>query len=357
MKKTLVALAVAAMAATSSANALITVYEQEGTKVELGGSVRMFLGRVGDDQRGDLKNDGSRLIFRASHDLGNGFSAFGGYQLRFEAESAKTAQQGSKSGWGDPTTRELYLGFKHQDVGALSFGRQLTNADDFLQDSAYYNSAALSPLTTRSDKSVKFRSAEWNGFSFGLDYLFGDADKSYNKVTSGDYKNGFGAVAFYNLDIDDMQSFNAALLYTEDRREGHGSDTGSKKSDWGAHLGYVYGPFDIAVSYVRSAEEFGNSLAAYSVVRDKKHNYILLDAGYRVVPESRLYVQWERLDTKYDSLAYTTEIINQYTAGIDYKLHKNVVPYIEYAHQRTKDALIGETEKDNVFGVGLRVHF
>ncbi|TCP95949.1 putative porin [Cricetibacter osteomyelitidis] len=356
MKKTLIALAVAAMAATSSANALITVYEQEGTKVELGGSVRMFLGRVGDDQRGDLKNDGSRLIFRASHDLGNGFSAFGGYQLRFESESAKTAQHGSKSGWGDPTTRELYLGFKHQDVGALSFGRQLTNADDFLQDSAYYTSAALSPLTTRSDKSVKFRSAEWNGFSFGLDYLFGDPDKSYGKVPRRNYKNGFGAVAFYNLDIDDMQSFNAALLYTEDHREGYGSDTGAKKSDWGAHLGYVYGPFDIAVSYVKSTEEFRNSLASWADNGDLKRNYILLDAGYRVVPESRLYVQWERLDTKYDSARTFNEVTNQYTAGIDYKLHKNVVPYIEYAHQRTKDA-VGEIEKDNVFGVGLRVHF
>ncbi|TCP95948.1 putative porin [Cricetibacter osteomyelitidis] len=355
MKKTLIALAIAAMAATSSANALITVYEQEGTKVELGGSVRMFLGRVGDDQRGDLKNDGSRLIFRASHDLGNGFSAFGGYQLRFEETSAKTAQHGSDSSWGDPTTRELYLGFKHQDVGALSFGRQLTNADDFLQDSAYYNSAALSPLTTRSDKSVKFRSAEWNGFSFGLDYLFGDPDKSYDRGRDN-YKNGFGAVAFYNLDIDDMQSFNAALLYTEDRYEGYGSDTGSKKSDWGAHLGYVYGPFDIAVSYVRSTVEFGNSLASWAD-GDEKHNYILLDAGYRVVPESRLYVQWERLDTKFDSWDIT-EIKNQYTAGIDYKLHKNVVPYIEYAHQRTiNERRTGKTEKDNIFGVGLRVHF
>ena len=82
MKKTVIALAIAAFAATGAANAA-TVYNQDGTKVELGGSARIFLGKLGKDQRGDLVNDGSRIKINATHTLDNGLSAFVGYETRF----------------------------------------------------------------------------------------------------------------------------------------------------------------------------------------------------------------------------------------------------------------------------------
>ena len=83
MKKTVIALAIAAFAATGAANAA-TVYNQDGTKVELGGSARIFLGKLGKDQRGDLVNDGSRIKINATHTLDNGLSAFVGYETRFK---------------------------------------------------------------------------------------------------------------------------------------------------------------------------------------------------------------------------------------------------------------------------------
>ena len=49
-----------------------------------------------------------------------------------------------------------------------------------------------------------------------------------------------------------------------------------------------------------------------------------------------------------------------YIAGVDYKFHKNVIAYVEYAHVRLKDATANAepvTKKDNVYGVGLRVYF
>ena len=48
MKKTVIALAIAALAAAGTSSAA-TVYNQDGTKVELGGSARIFLGKVGHD--------------------------------------------------------------------------------------------------------------------------------------------------------------------------------------------------------------------------------------------------------------------------------------------------------------------
>ena len=83
MKKTVIALAIAALAATGTASAA-TVYNQDGTKVELGGSLRIFLGKLGKNERGNLVNDGSRIKINAFQELDNGLSAFAGYELRFE---------------------------------------------------------------------------------------------------------------------------------------------------------------------------------------------------------------------------------------------------------------------------------
>ncbi|WP_133545254.1 porin [Mesocricetibacter intestinalis] len=352
MKKTLVALAVAAMAATS-ANAAV-VYEQDGAKVELSGSFRAYLGKMGNDQRGDLVNDGSRVYIKASQDLGNGLSAFAGYQLRFEdKDNTKTNKEATaNSKFGSPTTRELYAGIAHQDIGKLSFGRHTTNADDIVQDAAYYGSGDLNPLTTRSDKSVKFRSAEWNGFSFGLDYLFGDSDREVNDKAN--YKNGYAVTAFYNYDIDQDQKLNFGAVFSQDRYDAIGtSESAFKKTVWVGHVGYNYGPFDLGLSYGQYKDKYEERFSNEPTVKGR---YSLVDVGYRVIEPSRLYGQWERLDAKKDGTD-GRDVTNRYIAGIDYKLHKNVVTYVQYTHQRDKFADGAETEKDNVYGVGLRVFF
>ncbi|WP_386693627.1 porin [Lonepinella sp. MS14435] len=345
MKKTLVALAVAATAATavSTANAA-TVYEQDGTKVELSGSFRMFLGRLGDDQRGDLVNDDSRIILKASQDLGNGLSGFAGYELRFNDNAD------SKSTFNNPTTKYLYGGLKHQDVGALSFGRQLLNADDVLGDNAYYNSAALSPYQTSAEKSVKFRSVEWNGFSFGLDYIFGDSDKERDPAGSNTatLKNGYSAAAFYNLAIADHQALDLAATYIQRNYDDETTTSTTRKNrQWLLHAGYTYGPLNVGLNY-------GQNHNKYDYRGGTKARYSLVQASYQVTEPSRVYVQWERLEERYN------DIQHQYLVGVDYKFHKNVVTYVEYAHQRTKTYVANAeptTEKDNVYGVGLRVYF
>ena len=111
MKKTVIALAIAAFAATGAANAA-TVYNQDGTKVELGGSARIFLGKLGKDQRGDLVNDGSRIKINATHTLDNGLSAFVGYETRFNGTQTSSKgksiqkQSGSDTSFGGITTNK-----------------------------------------------------------------------------------------------------------------------------------------------------------------------------------------------------------------------------------------------------------
>ena len=93
MKKTLAALIVSAFAA-SAANAAV-VYDNEGTKVELNGSLRLIMEKA--DKKvynaanqstktanSALRNAGSRFGITVKHNLDNDFYALGRLEFRFD---------------------------------------------------------------------------------------------------------------------------------------------------------------------------------------------------------------------------------------------------------------------------------
>ena len=358
MKKTVIALAIAAFAATGAANAA-TVYNQDGTKVELGGSARIFLGKLGKDQRGDLVNDGSRIKINATHTLDNGLSAFVGYETRFNGTQTNAKgksiqkQSGSDTSFGGLTTNKLFVGFGFENVGKLSFGRQATTADDVLGDGLYYRSGDNNILTTSADKSIKFRSADFEGFSFGADYLFGNP----NKVTAAkSYKNGAGVAAFYNYDFEKNHNIEFAAGYTFDQYDSvNSSSTSQKNHNWLLSSHYRLDAFRFAVAYGQRTEKV---TGATSNTRGK---YIFLESKYDLadvagVP-STVGLQWERYNEKdYNGQDKGKSIANQYIAMADYKLSKNVVPYVQYTRATEKDN-VGQRTSENVYGAGLRVHF
>ena len=354
MKKTVIALAIAALAAAGTSSAA-TVYNQDGTKVELGGSMRIFLGKLGEHQRGDLINDGSRINIKASQALENGLSAFVGYELRFEREALKNNEK-SKNNFGDPTTRKLFVGFGFENVGKLSFGRQATTADDVLGDSLYYRSGKYNLLTTDADKSIKFRSADFAGFSFGADYLFGHAKKI---DAANDYKSGYGVSAFYDYDFAENHKVDVAAGYTVDQ---YGSATSSqtvqKNHNWVLATHYQLNDFYFGAAYGQGVQKFR------SAESQNRTKYIFLESKYDLngltgIP-STVGLQWERLGTKYDENVSAQDkaktVKNQYIAVVDYKFNKYVVPYVQYTRATEKDNL-GQRTNENIYGAGLRVHF
>ena len=358
MKKTVIALAIAAFAATGAANAA-TVYNQDGTKVELGGSARIFLGKLGKDQRGDLVNDGSRIKINATHTLDNGLSAFVGYETRFNGTQTSSKgksiqkQSGSDTSFGGITTNKLFVGFGFENVGKLSFGRQATTADDVLGDGLYYRSGKLNPLTTSADKSIKFRSADFEGFSFGADYLFGNPEKY---TTNDSYKNGAGVAAFYNYDFEKNHNIEFAAGYTFDQYDSvNSSSTSQKNHNWLLSSHYRLDAFRFAVAYGQSTEKVTGA------THDTKGKYIFLESKYDLADvagiPSTLGLQWERYGEKdYNGQDQGKSIKNQYIAMADYKLSKNVVPYVQYTRAPEKDN-VGQRTSENVYGAGLRVHF
>ena len=358
MKKTVIALAIAAFAATGAANAA-TVYNQDGTKVELGGSARIFLGKLGKDQRGDLVNDGSRIKINATHTLDNGLSAFVGYETRFNGTQTNAKgksiqkQSGSDTSFGGITTNKLFVGFGFENVGKLSFGRQATTADDVLGDGLYYRSGDNNILTTSADKSIKFRSADFEGFSFGADYLFGNPEKH---TTNDSYKNGAGVAAFYNYDFEKNHNIEFAAGYTFDQYDSvNSSSTSQKNHNWLLSSHYRLDAFRFAVAYGQSTEKVTGA------THDTKGKYIFLESKYDLADvagiPSTLGLQWERYSEKdYNGQDQGKSIKNQYIAMADYKLSKNVVPYVQYTRATEKDN-VGQRTSENVYGAGLRVHF
>ena len=357
MKKTVIALAIAAFAATGAANAA-TVYNQDGTKVELGGSARIFLGKLGKDQRGDLVNDGSRIKINATHTLDNGLSAFVGYETRFNGTQTNAKgksiqkQSGSDTSFGGITTNKLFVGFGFENVGKLSFGRQATTADDVLGDGLYYRSGDNNILTTSADKSIKFRSADFEGFSFGADYLFGNPEKY---TTNDSYKNGVGVTAFYNYDFEKNHNIEFAAGYTFDRYDLNSSLASRKEHNWLLSSHYRLDAFKFAVAYGQHTKK------ETGVAHDTKGKYIFLESKYDLADvagiPSTLGLQWERYSEKdYNGQDQGKSIKNQYIAMADYKLSKNVVPYVQYTRATEKNNY-GQRTNENIYGAGLRVHF
>ena len=96
----------------------------------------------------------------------------------------------------------------------------------------------------------------------------------------------------------------------------------------------------------------------------RKGHYALVDFRYQFTDIVGLFGQWEYLNFKYDNVdlfnAYDksqkNKMQNRYQMGVDYRLGRSAVVYVMYEHERNKK-LNDETDKEHIFGTGLRVYF
>lgn len=187
MKKTLLALAVAAMA-TSGANANV-IYQKDGTKVDVDGRVALEIQKF-DNKRTDVIDNGSRLRFRAFQELNNGYEALAVAELRFS----------NKDGFGnDIRAHRLFAGVKHNDIGSLTFGKQLV-AGDHIPKANYTNNMGGNVFLDSHGKALHFMSAKFNGVRVAADYYVGNSNKQ--EVNSG---NGFQFGLFYDGQLGDTK--------------------------------------------------------------------------------------------------------------------------------------------------------
>ncbi len=339
MKKTLVALSVAAFAA-ASANAAV-VYNQDGTKLDVNGSVRVALTKQ-TGHRLDLDNDGSRVIFNFSQDLGEGFSALGYVELR-------PGKEDETGDWSGVYTKQLYAGLAQSDIGTLTFGKQKTAADDFKLADPTENGLSvldfdglnqnhyLNGVATEGSKVVRFVSKDFAGFGFQTSYTFGESDKA-KAITRGvqvlaTYANDFGGLGF-----------QAHALYadhkgnTEDKLYPSALETRS----WGLAAKVSYAGFGLATDYVQG------KLTHDQLNIDTKGKAWSVAATYQVVEPLDVYATYTHIKAEHVGTATLKGI----TVGTHYQVAKNVQTYVEYDTVKLE-----QFDRVNKFYTGLRVFF
>lgn len=191
MKKTLIALAVLAASGAAMAQSSVTLYGVADAWV---GSVKTG------DQRQTVINsagvNGSRFGLKGTEDLGNGLKAI------FQLESGFNLDNGSLAQGGVMFGRQAYVGLDG-GFGTLTLGRQYSSYDDFrggvnhTGDAATFNatgdvfSNGIADYTSRFNNSVKFKTANYSGFSANVFYALGE-NKNAGDNAFGDATDGAG---------------------------------------------------------------------------------------------------------------------------------------------------------------------
>ena len=347
MKKTLAALIVSAFAA-SAANAAV-VYDNEGTKVELGGSLRLIMEKA-DKKEYDranhstkkansaLRNAGSRFGVKVKHNLDNDFYALGNLELRFDDTT-------SRDKFGGAYAKRAYVGLGSKATGDITFGRQLTIADDLSQANDYeYGFIPKGDyIPTSGTGVVRYDYKGIEGLQLSANYNFGQKNDEKGKALDPAIKNAFALGALYTAgDLDARFAYGHTNLETNATYK-------HRVDGFLASLGYKFGDFTLTGDFGYGHEKLD----------DAKLNKFYVSPGfaYQVVPASKVYGNYlyERVKGESDKVK-----THGFLLGADYKLHKQVVLFVEgkyvTAKKYTNDAYDGKV-KDRAIGVGMRVFF
>ena len=347
MKKTLAALIVSAFAA-SAANAAV-VYDNEGTKVELNGSLRLILEKadakkydaVGNSTKtanSALRNAGSRFGITVKHNLDNDFYALGRLEFRFDDTE-------SRDQFGSLYAKRAYVGLGSKATGDITFGRQLTIADDLTQANDYeYGFIPKGEyIPTSGTGVVRYDYKGIEGLQLSANYNFGQTNNEKGKPLNPGIKNAYAVGALYTAgDLD------ARLAYGHTNFE-TGASYAHRLDGVLASLGYKFGDFTLTGDFAYGHEKFD----------DEKTNkfYVAPGFAYQVLPASKVYGNYLYERVKGEN---TKDKTHGFLLGADYKLHKQVVLFVEGKYVTTKeyvnDTYDGKT-KDRAIGVGMRVFF
>lgn len=374
MKKTLAALIVGAFAA-SAANAAV-VYNNEGTKVELGGRLSIIAEQSStteDDQKqqhGALRNQGSRFHIKATHNLGDGFYAQGYLETRFVSDSIRSGADQ----FSDITTKYAYVTLGNKAFGEVKLGRAKTIADEITsaEDKEYglLNSKKYIPT---SGNTVGYTFNAIDGLVLGANYLlaqergvdntdYGTAfDVKSGEVVIGKISNGiqvgakydanniivaiaYGRTNYKDTNKTQTQGRNTTLPYQGKKQEVNGAL---------ASLGYRFSDLGLLVSLDSGYAKTKNYKAKH-----EKSYFVSPGFQYELMEDTNVYGNFKYERNSVDQGKKERE--QAVLFGIDHKLHKQVLTYIEGAYARTKTNDKGKTEKtekEKSVGVGLRVYF
>lgn len=374
MKKTLAALIVGAFAA-SAANAVV-VYNNEGTKVELGGRLSVIAEQstsTEDDQKnqhGGLRNQGSRFHIKATHNLGDGFYAQGYLETRFVSDYTKE----KADHFSDIATKYAYVTLGNNTFGEVKLGRAKTIADEITtaEDKEYglLNSKKYIPT---NGNTIGYTFNGIDGLVLGANYLLAQERDvqtvktiglKAGEVTVGEVSNGIQVGAKYDANNIIVGIAYGRTNYKDtDKTTTRSRNTtydyqGKKEKVSGAlaSLGYRFSDLGLLVSLDSGYAKTKNYRAKH-----EKSYFVSPGFQYELMEDTNVYGNFKYERNSEDQGKKERE--QAVLFGIDHKLHKQVLTYIEGAYARTRTTTSDgkkstvKTEKEKSVGVGLRVYF
>lgn len=363
MKKTLAALIVGAFAA-SAANAAV-VYNNEGTNVELGGRLSVIAEQSNStrkdqkQQHGELRNAGSRFHIKATHNFGDGFYAQGYLETRLVSD-----YESRSDNFGYIITKYAYVTLGNKGFGEVKLGRAKTISDGITSaEDKEYGVLENKEYIPKDGNSVGYTFKGIDGLVLGANYLLAQKRVAYSNSSSSSSKpgevypqeisNGVQVGAKY-----DANNIIAGIAYG---RTNYGEDIaeldklGKKQQVNGAlsTLGYHFSDLGLLVS-------LDSGYAKTKNYKDKHEKRYFVSPGfqYELMEDTNVYGNFKYERNSVDQGKKTRE--QAVLFGVDHKLHKQVLTYIEgaYARTRTTESQKGvKTEKEKSVGVGLRVYF
>ncbi|MGP9768300.1 porin [Halomonas sp. AOP13-D3-9] len=216
MKKTLLATAIVGALGASAAAQAATVYDQDGTKLDVYGRIAMGVAGGGPEYNSsDEKIDNgaefvdvySRLGLRMSHDVSRDLTAFGRVEWRFTGDENNT-----DGGFNE--VRQSYLGLQSDQFGTFQAG----NFDSF------YNQFVSLPFDVYIDRGLEFA--------------------GHRKQSRGD------SIGYYTPDLSGFTAFLQLKHYSErGLTEAQQSGEGSVIAPQGG-VRYAQGPVTIGLGFV-----------------------------------------------------------------------------------------------------------
>lgn len=382
MKKTLLAVAIPALLASGAASAA-TIYDNNGTKVDFYGQLRVNLEYASKrDQSGEngtkFRDSGSRFGFKIKHDIGNGLRGLAGLEYGNNTQSPENNFK--------IKNRLGYVGIGADDYGDLTFGRVLSPFDDVaLSDYTYVYGGVLdfggnfkrsdsdNNFIGRTSNTIKFMSDEFFGhISFGGTYTLQDGESwdNENNEHAKQLDNAFTLSSFYTNDELGLK-LNAGF----GRAEANGGAytvtpamglTPAVMGDLRKGTDMIYGigaEYSINIAELKKALSFAIDLGRFDTKRDttianvntnNKYSANLYGVGvkYRWSEKGNTYIGGYYKDGKKDASDWSNKL---FVFGSDYRFTQYVRPYIEYAYE--KDKLIDEKKSESKVAVGMRVYW
>ncbi|QNS14740.1 porin [Mannheimia bovis] len=347
MKKTLVALALTAFAASASAT---VVYDAEGTKVDFWGSVRVIADnqttktagkKDATEDNGDtkLRNAGTRFGVKVNHALNdNGFYALGQVQVRFKGDQ--------NSDFGSLYAHSAFVGLGQKEYGQITFGKQAVIADDVGLANDYEYGLLGDYVKTTSTSAIRYDYNGIEGLTLSGNYNFSQDEKNNGDALNKAIKNGYGFGAIYEVNNWILQGAYGRTHYKTD------SADKIRANAFDAAIGYNLS--DAAVIGVDGGYEVEKKGSA----KQKKY-YVGPMVKVQLTDKSSVYANYSYGHTeRYNGNKNKS---HGFLAGTDYKFHKNVVAFVEGKYVTARDHNVDGSRSakkaEQAIGVGLRVNW